>query len=95
MVGMSSDTIRRRLVVHGKVQGVFFRDSAREAAENEGVAGWASNRADGSVEVVLEGPAGAVESVLGYCRTGPVNARVDSAEVIEEDPEGLSGFRTR
>ncbi len=92
---MSPDVVRRRLILTGHVQGVFFRASVQEAAENEGVAGWASNRSDGSVEVVLEGPASAVESVLGYCRIGPVNARVDSAEIKEEDPKGLSGFQTR
>ena len=63
---MSSETIRRRLVVHGKVQGVFYRDSVREAARNEGVAGWAANRSDGTVEVVLEGPPDAVRSVIGF-----------------------------
>lgn len=92
---MSPDVVRRRVILTGHVQGVFFRASVREAAQNEGVAGWASNRPDGSVEVVLEGAAAAVESVVGYCRTGPVNARVDSADVRVEDPEGLSGFQTR
>jgi len=92
---MSTDVVRRRAILTGHVQGVFFRASVKEAADNEGVAGWAANRPDGAVEVVLEGPAAAVESVLGYCRTGPVNARVDAAEVSEEDPEGLSGFQTR
>lgn len=92
---MSTEVVRRRAILTGRVQGVFFRASVQEAAENQGVAGWAANRRDGSVEVVLEGPADAVESVLGYCRTGPVNARVDSAEVVEETPEGLTGFRTR
>ncbi len=92
---MPNDVVRRRVILTGHVQGVFFRASVQEAAENEGVAGWAANRPDGSVEVVLEGPAEAVESVLGYCRTGPVNARVESAEVRGEDPEGLSGFETR
>jgi acylphosphatase len=92
---MSPETIRRRLVVHGKVQGVFFRDSTREAARNEGVAGWASNRPDGSVEVVLEGPADAVESVVGYCRRGPSSAEVDAVDEHEEAPEGLTGFQIR
>jgi acylphosphatase len=92
---MSSDTIRRHLIVNGKVQGVFYRDSAREAAENEGVSGWAANRDDGSVEVVLEGPPDAVESVIGFCRTGPMSADVTSVEVTEEEPQGLSGFGTR
>jgi Acylphosphatase len=50
---MSADTVRRRVVVSGRVQGVFFRDSTRERAEAEGVAGWACNRGDGAVEVVL------------------------------------------
>jgi acylphosphatase len=95
MPPMSADTIRRHVVVHGKVQGVFFRDSVREAAGNEGVDGWAANRDDGSVEVVLEGPADAVESVVGYCRIGPMSADVSSVEVTEEEPEGLSGFETR
>lgn len=92
---MPSDVVRRRLILSGHVQGVFFRSSVKEAADNEGVAGWATNRPDGSVEVVLEGPRAAVESVVGYCRTGPVNARVESAEVGEEEPEGLSRFETR
>ncbi|HWD74635.1 MAG TPA: acylphosphatase [Solirubrobacteraceae bacterium] len=93
---MSSDTVRRHLVVHGKVQGVFFRDSTREKAENEGVAGWAVNRDDGAVEVVLEGPRDAVEAVADYCRSGPAHARVESVdERSEEEPEGLSGFQIR
>ena len=92
---MSPETIRRRLIVHGRVQGVFFRDSTREAAENEGVAGWAANRDDGAVEVVLEGRPEAVESVIGFCRTGPSSADVTSVDVTEEEPEGLSGFATR
>ncbi len=92
---MDSAVVRRRVIIAGHVQGVFFRDSVKEAAGNEGVAGWAANRDDGSVEVVLEGAAEAVESVVGYCRLGPVSARVDSIQVSEEDPEGLSGFVTR
>ena len=87
--------IRRRLVVHGKVQGVFFRDSAREAARNEGVAGWAVNCPDGSVEVVLEGAPDAVDAVTGYVRRGPSSARVESVETHDETPEGLSGFEIR
>jgi acylphosphatase len=92
---MTPDTIRRRLVVHGKVQGVFYRDSTREAARNEGVSGWATNRSDGTVEVVLEGPPDAVHSVVGYCRTGPSSADVHGVDEHEETPEGLSGFQIR
>jgi acylphosphatase len=91
---MGSEVVRRRVLVTGHVQGVFFRASVQEAAANAGVAGTATNRDDGSVEVVLEGPTAAVESVIGYCRTGPVNAHVDHVEVREEWPEGLEGFTT-
>jgi acylphosphatase len=89
---MSDEKVRRRILVHGKVQGVFFRDSTREAAENEGVSGWAANLDDGSVEVVLEGPRDAVQAVEEFCRVGPVSADVSSVDVTEEEPEGLSGF---
>jgi acylphosphatase len=92
---MSTDKIRRHLVVHGKVQGVFFRDSTRQAAENEGVSGWVANRDDGAVEAVLEGSPAAVEAVVEFCRMGPVSADVNSVDVTEEEPEGLSGFATR
>lgn len=95
MRSMSGETIRRRLLVHGKVQGVFYRDSTREKAENEGVAGWVANRDDGSVEVVLEGGPPAVEAVVEYCRMGPMSAEVTSVEVDEESPDGLHGFETR
>jgi acylphosphatase len=95
MPRMSDDAIRRHLIVNGKVQGVFFRDSTREAAENEGVSGWVANRGDGTVEAVLEGSPTAVESVVQFCRMGPVSADVTSVDVNEEEPEGLSGFETR
>ena len=92
---MSSETIRRRLVVYGRVQGVFFRDSVREAAGTEGVSGWATNRDDGAIEVVLEGAPEAVRSVVEFCRIGPVSARVDHVEEHDEAPEGLEGFQIR
>jgi acylphosphatase len=92
---VDTPTIRQRLVITGHVQGVFFRDSVREVAGNEGVSGWAVNRDDGAVEVVLEGAPEAVEAVVEFCRIGPVSARVDHVEVSEEAPEGLEGFETR
>ncbi len=92
---MAAEKIRRRLVVHGNVQGVFYRDSTRHAARNEGVSGWAANRSDGSVEVVLEGPPDAVQSVVGYCHQGPSSADVHSVDEHEESPEGLTGFQIR
>ena len=77
------------------MQGVFFRDSVCEAAGNEGVSGWAVNRDDGAVEVVLEGAPEAVHSVVEFCRIGPVSARVDHVEEHDEAPEGLEGFQIR
>ena len=88
-------SIRRRVVAHGRVQGVFFRDSLRRLAEQRGVAGSAANREDGAVEAVFEGEPDAVESMLRFTREGPGRARVDDLEVVEEEPEGLSGFSVR
>lgn len=90
---MGSDLVRRRLVVVGKVQGVFFRDSTRQAARAVRVAGYAVNRDDGSVEIVLEGGSDAVESVISFCKTGPDRAMVRSVVVTTEQPVGLDGFR--
>ena len=87
--------IRRRVVVHGFVQGVFFRDTVRRAALGAGVAGWVRNNRDGTVEAVFEGEPAAVERVVAVCRTGPRGARVDRADVYEEEVEGLSGFTVR
>ena len=86
-------TVRRRVRAHGRVQGVFFRDSLRRAAEREGVAGWAANRPDGTVESVLEGEPEAVERIFEECRRGPGHAQVSQLDVAAEEPEGLSGFR--
>jgi acylphosphatase len=83
------------VVVHGHVQGVFFRETARRRAQSAGVAGWIANRADGTVEAVFEGEREAVERLVGYCREGPRGARVDWVDVVAEEPEGLTGFDTR
>ena len=77
---------------HGRVQGVFFRDSVRRAAEQRGVAGWAANRSDGTVEAVFEGEPDAVERMVELCREGPGHARVERLDVADEEPEGLEGF---
>ena len=68
---MSTDPIRRRIVVHGRVQGVFFRDSTRALASRQGVAGWVRNREDGSVEALLEGSASGVQAVIEFASEGP------------------------
>jgi acylphosphatase len=87
--------IRRRLIVHGQVQGVGFRWTIARAAESHGVAGWVTNRADGTVEAVLEGEPDAVESVVRVSREGPRGAQVERVEVAEEEPEALNGFTAR
>jgi acylphosphatase len=88
-------SVRKHLFVSGRVQGVFYRDTCRRVAEQEGVAGWASNLADGRVEIVLEGDANAVERVEKWCREGTDWASVDSVDASEEKPEGLSSFSIR
>jgi acylphosphatase len=87
--------IRRRTIVHGRVQGVFFRDTTRRQAAARGVAGWVRNRHDGTVEAVFEGEPEAVEGLLAFCREGPRGARVERVEVTDEGPEGLAGFEVR
>jgi acylphosphatase len=86
---------RKRVLISGRVQGVFFRDTARRRAEAAGVSGWIRNTPDGSVEAVFEGDAAAVEELVEFCRRGPSRAKVTSVDVEEEEPEGLSGFETR
>jgi acylphosphatase len=92
---MSAPSTRLRLEIHGRVQGVFFRDSVRRTAAEHGVSGWAENRSDGSVEVVLEGEPDAVRAVAAFCREGPRHARVDHVEEHDEPVEGLRGFEIR
>jgi acylphosphatase len=87
--------IRRRVVVGGRVQGVFFRDSVRRRAESARVAGWVRNTQQGTVEAVFEGDPGPVEELVAFSRSGPSRAEVASVEVTEEEPEGLSGFEVR
>jgi acylphosphatase len=87
--------IRRRVVVHGFVQGVFFRDTLRRRAGALGVSGWARNNPDGTVEAVFEGEPHAVERMVALSREGPSGARVDRVEVFEEDATGVTGFAVR
>ena len=91
-MGAEPDRIRRRVVARGRVQGVFFRDSVRRRASELGVAGWVRNRPDGTVEAAFEGPPEAVEAMVRFAHTGPRGAEVAGVEVLEEEPEGESGF---
>ena len=92
---MSDAPVRRRVVVRGRVQGVFFRDSVRRQALDAGVSGWVENRPDGAVEAVFEGTADAVRGMVEFCRRGPPQAEVLGVECFDEAPEGLSGFGVR
>jgi acylphosphatase len=88
-------TARRRVVAHGLVQGVWFRETTRREAERHGVSGWVRNRPDGTVEAVFEGEPEAVERLVAFARKGPSRAMVARVEVSEEPPQGLSGFAVR
>jgi acylphosphatase len=86
---------RAHVFVSGHVQGVFFRDSTREHAEELGLSGWVRNTEDGRVEAVFEGESEAVRQMIDWCESGPSSADVDNVSVEEETPEGLSGFEAR
>ena len=92
---MTGAEVRRRVVVRGRVQGVFFRDTVQAAARDAGVAGWVRNRGDGAVEAVFEGTPAAVERMVRLCGEGPPRARVDEVETVEEPVEGIGGFTVR
>ena len=80
---------------HGRVQGVFFRDSVRREAARRGVAGWARNCSDGTAEAVFEGPSDAVAAMVEFVRGGPGHAEVSRLDEILEAVEGLRGFDVR
>jgi acylphosphatase len=86
---------RRRVLVTGRVQNVWFRDNCRSEALARGVAGWVRNRPDGSVEGVFEGSRDAVEQMVAWCRVGPSRARVDAVEVIAQPVREEAGFVIR
>ncbi|MDQ4095162.1 MAG: acylphosphatase [Actinomycetota bacterium] len=82
-------TVAKRVLVSGRVQGVFFRDSCRREAERLGVSGAARNLADGRVEVLASGAEAAVDRLIEWCRQGPPHASVDSVEVEQVSPESV------
>jgi len=88
-------TVRRRVVVHGRVQGVGFRMAcAREAARCQ-IGGWVRNSAGRTVEAAFEGDSEAVDQMVSWCRTGPAAARVTDVEVFDELPAGENRFDIR
>ena len=84
---------RTRVVVSGRVQGVFFRAACARLAREAGVGGFVRNRSDGRVEAAFEGTNGAVDRMVDWCRSGPELARVDEVEVVAENPVGDASFR--
>jgi acylphosphatase len=86
---------RVRIVITGRVQGVWFRDSMRDVARREGVSGWVRNRSDGAVEAEIEGPKDAVDRVVAWCHEGSPRARVDGVEVTEIQAVGARSFHVR
>jgi acylphosphatase len=92
---VSETPARRRVRAHGRVQGVFFRDSVRREARRRGVAGWARNCMDGSVEAVFEGPPDAVAAMVDFCRAGPGHSEVARLDEVTEPAEGLGSFEVQ
>ena len=89
---MSEDLVAKRVVVHGRVQGVMFRDSCRKEAERHDVMGWVRNEPDGTVAALFEGRGPAVDRLVAWCRKGPPAARVVHVDVTEVVPGGRIGF---
>lgn len=93
--GNVGSVVRYRVFVSGRVQGVFFRDSCRQIAEELGVTGWVRNLPDGRVEAVFEGTRDDVQKVVDWTRHGPRRAVVADVWVRQEQPEGLDTFQVR
>jgi acylphosphatase len=87
--------VRLRVVIHGRVQGVYFRGATEQAARRHGVDGWVRNRPDGAVEAVFEGIPEAVAALAAFAREGPPAAQVERVEETHETPRGERGFAVR
>jgi acylphosphatase len=92
---VADDIVRAHAVMHGRVQGVWVRQSTAERAQALGVAGWVSNLADGGVEAVFEGPSDAAGAAVDFVRRGPPRAEVTACEVTWAQPRGETGFAIR
>ena len=86
---------RARVLVSGRVQGVFFRQRTIRLARSVGCAGWVRNLDDGRLEAVFEGAEEDVDRMVAWCREGPERAVVEGVDVTEEQPEGLEGFEVK
>ena len=89
----NNDQERAHVYVSGDVQGVFFRDSTRQKAEQLGLSGWVKNLPDGRVEALFEGPRQKVREIVSWCEPGPPHAAVENVEVeLDTAREDLAGF---
>ncbi|MFQ5352485.1 MAG: acylphosphatase [Candidatus Binatia bacterium] len=95
MASGGEKAIALRLLVSGRVQGVWFRASLAEKADALGLAGWVRNLPDGRVEAFVEGDPNAVSRIASWCHDGPPAARVDEVKAVREPPLGLRGFEIR
>jgi acylphosphatase len=92
----NNDTERAHVRISGQVQGVFFRDSTRQKAEELGLAGWVKNTPDGQVEALFEGPSERVREMVNWCEEGPRHASVENVDTNFEGASGdLEGFEVR
>ena len=82
---------RVHLVIHGRVQGVYYRATTQEVAQRLTLNGWVRNRSEGTVELVAEGPAEQIEALLAWCHQGPELARVERVDQFASEPIGLDG----
>jgi len=89
------EPVTRHLLIHGKVQGVWYRASAQNEALKLGLQGWVRNRGGGEVEALVSGPAEAVEAFIDWAREGPTAARVDRIEIAAADPPEPGPFSLR
>ncbi len=88
-------TSRAHLIIYGKVQGVFYRASARDKALRIGISGWVKNIPEGRVEAVFEGEKNRVNRMIEWCKKGPSYSQVDEVAIEWEEPEGEKHFEVR
>jgi len=81
----TSSSVTLRLVIYGRVQGVFFRESMRREAMNLGISGWVRNRSDGAVEASVHGDTAAVEAIVRWSKRGPDHSHVERVEVMPDE----------
>lgn len=83
--------VKAKLKIHGRVQGVFYRQSTREKARELGLSGWVKNMPDGTVEALAAGPETEVNQLIAWCRQGPAYARVEKVDVQMMDDSDAAG----